>query len=139
MLPEIFLIGWFHMVFGLDMTIRALKPPVLAAAQRRMRTTAICVVLALVLSLATWISTRIQPSPNRCFGDIIFRSLRNAMLGIVFCAIMIPSFLIMALIIGIRLWKTILMDHNERIAGTRMVYYLVELSILYVRLGYYIV
>jgi hypothetical protein len=38
----------------------------------------------------------------------------------------------MALIIGIRLYKTVLMDHNERIAGTRMVYYLVEAAILYV-------
>jgi hypothetical protein len=45
---------------------------------------------------------------------------------------MIPSFLVMALIIGVRLRKTVLMDHNERIAGTRMVWYLVEAAIIYI-------
>lgn len=126
------MIGWFHMVFGLDMTIRALKPPLLTATKRRKRTTLAFVGAALVLSLATWLSTRIRPAGDRCFGDMIFRTIRSALLGTVFCAIMIPSFLVMALIIGFRLRKTVLMDHNERIAGTRMVYYLIEAAVLYI-------
>lgn len=63
---------------------------------------------------------------------MIFRSIKSSLLGIVLCGFMIPSFILMALIIGAQLHRTVLMDQNERIAGTRMVYYLVLTAILYV-------
>ena len=114
------------------MTVRALKSPLLAVPIRKKRAIAGLIGLALILTLVTWLSTRIRPAGDKCFGDIIFRTIRSSLLGIVFCAILIPSFLIMALIIGVKLRRTVLMDHNERIAGTRMVWYLVEAAIVYI-------
>jgi hypothetical protein len=127
---EIFVIGYFHFVFGLEMTIRSLKKN--RFAPRPKYTTPVCIVIAIVMTTLTWLSTRIRPPGNKCFGDMIFRSLKSAPLAITICGVLIPSFLIMAAIIGVQLYRTVHIDQNERIAGTRMFYYLILSAILYV-------
>ncbi|KAF2428056.1 hypothetical protein EJ08DRAFT_327698 [Tothia fuscella] len=128
---EIFVTAYLHLVFGMEMTIRALKQNRPFAPKRRF-TTAICCAAALFLTLATWVATRLRKPTSRCFGDLIFRSIKSASLGITLCAILIPSFLVMAGIIGYQLYRNVRIDQNERIAGTRMVYYLVLSAILYI-------
>lgn len=112
------------------MTIRSLRRT--RFAPRPKYTTAVCTAIALVMSVLTWLSTRLRMPRNRCFGDMIWRSIRSAPLGVVICSFLIPSFIMMAAIIAMQLHRTVNVDPNERVACTRMVYYLLLSAVLYV-------
>ncbi|QDS76758.1 hypothetical protein FKW77_001654 [Venturia effusa] len=126
---QIFVIGYIHFVFGLEMTIRSLRRTRFAPRSKYM--TSVCTIVALLMSVLTWLSTRLRMPRNKCFGDLIWRSIRSAPLGVVICSFLIPSFIMMAAIIALQLHRTINVDPNERVAGTRMVYYLLLSAILY--------
>lgn len=112
------------------MTIRSLRRT--RFAPRPKYTTSICTLIALIMSVLTWLSTRLRMPRNKCFGDMIWRSIRSAPLGVVICSFLIPSFIMMAAIIALQLHRTVNVDPNERVAGTRMVYYLLLSAVLYV-------
>ncbi|KAE9988111.1 hypothetical protein EG328_000581 [Venturia inaequalis] len=126
---QIFMIGYIHFVFGLEMTIRSLRRTRFAPRPRY--TTSVCTIIALIMSVLTWLSTRLRMPRNKCFGDTIWRSIRSAPLGVVICSFLIPSFVMMAAIIALQLHRTVNVDPNERVAGTRMVYYLLLSAALY--------
>ncbi|TID19981.1 gb [Venturia nashicola] len=126
---QIFMIGYIHFVFGLEMTIRSLRRT--RFAPRPKYTTSVCTLIALIMSVFTWLSTRLRMPRNKCFGDMIWRSVRSSPLGVVICSFLIPSFIMMAAIIALQLYRTVNVDPNERIAGTRMVYYLLLSAVLY--------
>jgi hypothetical protein len=127
---EIFVVGYIHFIFGLEMTIRSLRRT--RFTPRPKYTTAVCTVIVLIMCILTWLSTRLRMPRNTCFGDLIWRSIRSAPLGVVICTFLIPSFIIMAAIIALQLRRTVNVEPDERIAGTRMVYYLLLSAVLYV-------
>jgi hypothetical protein len=75
-----------------------------------------------------------MPSQAACFGNLIFRAsvlrLNRAVIAIL--SVMIASFIAMAGIIALQLLRTVQMDPSERIAGSRMVYYLIATAISHV-------
>lgn len=127
---EIFMTGLLQFVFGLEMTARALR--VNRFAPSRKYATLVCMSTTLGLMLPTWLSSRLRQPSGACFGDMIWRSITGATFGALFCGILIPSFLIMAGIIGYQLYRTIQVDQNERVAATRMVYFLLLSATTYV-------
>jgi hypothetical protein len=66
----------------------------------------------------------------KCYGDIIWRPFRNVKMGAIISGSLIFALLTMAAIIGIQLYNTGDIEPNERIAGSRMVYYLAGSAIL---------
>lgn len=124
------MIGYIHFVFGLELTIRSLRRT--RFAPRPKYTTSVCTLVALIMSILTWITTRLHTPSKKCFGDMVWRSIRSAPLGVVISSFLIPSFIMMAAIIALQLRRTVNVDPNERIAGTRMVYYLLLSAVLYV-------
>jgi len=127
----IFSLSYMHLVFGFEMAIRSLKK---VPFQPRNKWANIgCILGFMVLLIGTWIPTRIMPEEKtKCYGDIIWQPFRNVKTGAGISASLTFAFLTMAAIIGLQLYNTRDVDPNERIAGSRMVYYLIASAILQV-------
>lgn len=127
----IFSLSYMHLVFGFEMTIRSLKKVPFRPRSKWANTA--CVLGFMILLIGTWIPTRIIPEEKmECYGDIIWQSFRNVKTGAGISAGLVFAFLTMATIIGLQLYNTRNVDPNERIAGSRMVYYLTASAILQV-------
>jgi hypothetical protein len=120
-----------HLVFGFEMTVRSLRQ--IPFQPRGKWVTPICLGTFVMLLILTWIPTTINPYTGKCFGDIIFRPIANARTALGISVGLLFAFFTMAAIIGIQLGNNQAIDTNERIAASRMVYYLVASAILQVR------
>jgi len=121
------------LVFGLETTIRALKRN--RFEPRRKWTTTICIAVVAVLEFLTWLPTVISPSNTKCFGDIIWRPIKYSLVAMVILNVLIVALVVMTIIIGVRLSKTVNIEPAERIAASRMFYYLIAATILHVSLS----
>ena len=126
----IFLLGIITLVFGIEMAMRALKTE--RFSPKGKWTTTICVGVISFLLLLTWMPTVAWPMYNRCFGSLIWFPMRYELLMMVLLVIMIGTFLFLAAIISIQLMRTTEVDPNQRIAASRMCYYLIMIAFLYV-------
>ena len=81
----------------------------------------------------TWMPTVAWPMYNRCFGSLIWFTMRYELLMLVLLIFLIGSFLVLAAIISVQLMRTSEVDPNQRIAASRMCYYLIIIALLYVR------
>jgi hypothetical protein len=127
----IFSLSYMHLVFGFEMAIRSLQK---VPFQPRSKWANIACILGFIaLLIGTWIPTRIMPEEKmKCYGDIIWQPFRNVKTGAGISAGLVFAFLTMATIIGLQLYNTRNVDPKERIAGSRMVYYLIASAILQV-------
>jgi len=127
----IFSLSYMHLTFGFEMAIRSLKK--IPFQPRAKWANTICILGFFVLLIGTWIPTRIiSEEKMKCYGDIIWQSFRNVKIGAGISAGLVFAFMTMAAIISLQLYNTRNVDPNERIAGSRMVYYLVASAILQV-------
>jgi hypothetical protein len=73
----------------------------------------------------TWIPSNIWKEPDTCFASLVWFITRYGKLGFVLLSIVGGLMILSALIIFIRLSTVNLIDQHQRIAASRMVYYLV--------------
>ena len=95
-------------------------------------TTTICVGIISFLLLLTWMPTVAWPMYNRCFGSLIWFPMRYELLMMAALVFLIGTLLTLAAIISIQLMRTSDVDPNQRIAASRMCYYLIMIAFLYV-------
>lgn len=98
-------------------------------------TTTICIGAIAFLTLLTWMPTVAWPMYNRCFGSLIWFPMRYELLMLVLLVVLVSVFLLLAAIISIQLMRTSDVDPNQRIAASRMCYYLIMSALLYVCLA----
>lgn len=123
-----FLLAYIHLVFGGEYTIRAFQSK--RFSPRKPWTTRICLAVFGLLLILTWLPSNIIRAPQKCYGDIIWRPFRVIPIGLGITSAMIVIFMGMAAIIGMRLIRTVNIDPNERIAASRVFYYLIASIVL---------
>ncbi|KAH7125583.1 hypothetical protein B0J11DRAFT_309766 [Dendryphion nanum] len=128
-LPAIFITGYATLVFGVEMSMRAFKFD--RFSPRGRWNTPICVGCIAFLLLLTWMPTIVWPMYNRCFGSLIWFPMRYELIMICILVILIFFFLFLAALISIQLMRTAEVDPNERIAASRMCYYLLMAALVY--------
>lgn len=128
----IFLQGYVNLVFGAETAIRSLGTK--RFSPRGKWTTKICLMVVALMFLLTWIPTIIWQTPNYCLGSLVWYPIRYGFVAIIILCIMLFSFLALAAVISIQLMRSVRVDPNERIAASRMCYYLVVAAIIYVSL-----
>jgi hypothetical protein len=126
----IFLLGYVALVFGIEMALRAFKRE--RFAPRGKWNSPICLGCIFGLLLLTWMPTIAWPMFNVCFGGLIWFAMRYELISISILIVLVSSFLLLAALISIQLMRTADIDHNERIAASRMCYYLLLVTVLYV-------
>jgi hypothetical protein len=124
-MTAILMIGLLHLVFGLEMTINSLRriPFSQLPAYTPLVNTGIALLLYLVVVAA---SLAIGKSASDCYASISFLAaslrLNRELIGVM--SAMIPILLVMAAIIAVQLLRTIHVEPCQRVAGSRMVFYL---------------
>ncbi|KAF2262916.1 hypothetical protein CC78DRAFT_295104 [Lojkania enalia] len=128
--PAIFLMGFITVVFGVEMAMRAFKYERFAPRGKWNTTTCLAVVSFLVL--LTWMPTIAWPMYNRCFGSLIWFPVRYELLAICILSVLVFFCFLLASLISIQLMRTANVDPNERIAASRMCYYLLISALVYI-------
>ena len=126
----IFLLGYVALVFGIEMAVRAFKRK--RFAPRGKWNSPICLGCIFGLLLLTWMTTIAWPMFNVCLGSLIWYTTRYGLISISILMVLVSSFLLLAALISIQLMRTADIDPNERIAASRMCYYLLLVTVLYV-------
>ena len=119
------------LVFGLEATFRSLRRVRFPSRNRWHIPTAIVVIALMIFS--TWAATNVFPTRGKCLTGLIWWTARYAKLAAVLAVGLLVVYPASALIITVQLVKTVEVEKAERIAATRVVYYLVVNTWLIVR------
>ena len=116
-------VAYTLLVFGLETTIRSFR-------RTRFRTrgnwdTLICILTVKVLIVATWVPSLLLPAKNHCLATLIWWTGHYALIGVILGSSLCFIYILSAAIIIIQLVRTVEVDGDERIAATRIVYYLI--------------
>lgn len=127
MWPAIFIVPYIQLVFTVETTLRALKsnpfPP------RGKWTVAICMTTVKTALLATGLATFFIRAPNVCFASLFWFVAKWAEGGFALLLTIVVILAVCAVIIYIRLTRFSMIEDDERVGASRMVYY-VALAII---------
>jgi hypothetical protein len=82
-------------------------------------------VVILLMLIATWLPSQLMPEPDICFASLFWYITRYGNLGLVMLSTIAAMMLVSAITIFVRLSNSNLIDEDQRIAASRMVYYLI--------------
>ena len=85
--------------------------------------------------IAAWAATNVFPTRGKCLTGLIWWTARYAKLAVVLSSGLLALYPASAIIITVQLVKTVKVDKAERIAATRVVYYLIVNTWLIVSLS----
>ena len=119
------------LIFGLETTFRSLRRVRFPSRNRWHIPTAIVVIALTIFS--AWAATNVFPTRGKCLTGLIWWTARYAKLAVVLAVGLLVMYPASALIITVQLVKTVKVEKAERIAATRVVYYLVVNTWLIVR------
>ncbi|EGY17781.1 uncharacterized protein VDAG_01463 [Verticillium dahliae VdLs.17] len=122
MLPAVFIVPYIQFVFGLEVTSRALRQQPFAG--RGKWTVAGCLAIVGTLLLVTFVVTLFIRPPNFCFGSLFWFVQRWKAGVFILLIVIAATLLVCTVIIAWRLHNNCQIDESERVAASRMVYYL---------------
>ncbi|TVY51577.1 hypothetical protein LCER1_G007015 [Lachnellula cervina] len=123
MWPALFIVPYIQLVFGIECAIRSLRPrPFQARGKHNVKIYILLIVLMLV---GTWIPSNLRKEPDNCFASLMWFITRFGLDGLVLLSMTASLMMISAIIIFFRLSTVNLIDEHQRIAASRMVYYLI--------------
>lgn len=111
------------LVFGIETTFRSLRRVRFPSRNKWHLPTAMAIVALMVFF--SWAATNVFPTRGKCLTGLIWWTARYAKLAVVLASGLLALYPISAIIITVQLVKTVKVDKAERIAATRVVYYLV--------------
>ena len=120
-------------VFGLETAFRSLRRIRFPSRNRWHIPTALAIIAIMIF--ASWAATNIFPTRGKCLTGLIWWTARYAKLAVVLASGLLAFYPVSAVVITIQLVKTVKVDKAERIAATRVVYYLVANTWLIVSLN----
>lgn len=119
----IWIVGFVVLVLGIETVYRGLRKDRFASRGRW--NIIICWVAVAVMLLLTWIPTRARPrAHDRCRAILLVFALPWADVAFGITLALIILYLAMGAILVAQLLRTVKLDRTERIAASRMVYYL---------------
>ncbi|KAK3685498.1 hypothetical protein B0T22DRAFT_220115 [Podospora appendiculata] len=122
MLPAVFLAPYTQLVFGLETTMRGLRKT--PFAPRGKWSVTICLTIIGLLTLTNFLVANFDRSPNFCLTSL-FWFVAHYSVGCFALLVGITSTLIACtVIVFVRLHRSIKIDVTERVAASRMVYYM---------------
>ena len=134
--PALWIVPYTMLVFGLETTFRSLQRA--RFHPRGKWNIPLCVAAVPFLTLLTWTPSNFDKSKGPCLASLIWWTVSYSELGIVIGTFLTVTYSLCALVITLQLLRRIKTDRNERIAATRVVYYLVPSIILLVWFPYQI-
>jgi NADH:ubiquinone oxidoreductase subunit 5 (subunit L)/multisubunit Na+/H+ antiporter MnhA subunit len=118
-------------VFAAETAIRALRNP--SFSPRGKKNIPICLAAILVLIGITWAPSRVYPAEDSCVASLLFYIRSKGKAGVVTILCISVVIIISLVIIIVQLSRNVKVRKDERIAASRIVYYLVITAVILVR------
>jgi hypothetical protein len=122
MSSALFMVPYLQLVFGAECALRSFRSSPFQA--RGKYDVTICLVVVVLMLIGTWLQSFFVHS-NTCFASLVWYVSRYGVLGLKLLIITGALMVVSAVIIFVRLSTVSLIDEHQRIAASRMVYYLV--------------
>lgn len=121
--PAIFLPSYIHVVFGVECAIRSLRKE--PFKPRGKYDVTICVTVIILLVIGSWVPTQIHKQPNHCFASLMWFVTNFGVIGLSILSSIAFFAISSSVTIFYRLSTHKMIDQHERIAASRVVYYLI--------------
>ncbi|KAK3378446.1 hypothetical protein B0H63DRAFT_247591 [Podospora didyma] len=122
MLPAVFLAPYTQLVFGLEIAMRALKKN--PFAPRGKWDVSICLFIISMLTLANFLVADFDQSPNFCLTSLFWFVAHYSVGCFGLLVGIVSTLLICAVVIFVRLHRSIEVEVTARVSASRTVYYL---------------
>lgn len=109
-------------MFGVECALRSLRR--LPFQARGKYDVTICCGTIVLMLIVTWIPSHLFPEPDTCFASLVWFITRYGKLGFILLSTAGGLMILSAATIFIRLSTVNSIDEHQRIAASRMVYYL---------------
>jgi hypothetical protein len=119
----LFVVPYIQLIFGIECALRSFRRTPFPA--RGKYDVTICVATIVIMLIGTWIPSRVNPQPDKCFASLVWFITRFGLECVILLFVTGGLMIISALVIFIRLSTVNLIDQHQRIAASRIVYYLV--------------
>lgn len=123
----LFIVPYIEVVFGLECMRRACRHK--PFQPRGKYDVTVCLVIIVLMLIATWIPSNVDPEPDHCFASLLWFISGFGEPGLIILATVLALSVLSAITICVRLSTFTLIDQQQRISASRMVYYLVLGSI----------
>lgn len=117
------MVPYIQVVFGIECALRGLRKAPFPA--RGKYDVAICLAAIVLMLIVTWIPAQLRLEMNHCFGSLMWFITRHGRSGLTILSSVAALSIISATIIFYRLVNNVTISQRQRIAASRMVYYLV--------------
>lgn len=117
------MVPYIQLVFGIECALRGLRRTPFPA--RGKYDVAICLVVIVLMLVATWIPAQVRLEMDYCFGSLMWFITRHGRSGLFILSFVAVFSIFTAITIFFRLVNTVTISQRQRIAASRMVYYLV--------------
>lgn len=119
----VWIVGFVLLVFGSEAVYRGLKKD--RFAPRGRWNTPICWIVVAIMLTLTSIAPLIRPRPDdRCVASLLIWASPWSDIAIILTSSLIFLYIVIALILTVQLVRTSKIEREERIAASRIVYYL---------------
>lgn len=119
----LFIVPYIQLVFGLECAMRSLRK--FPFQPRGKYDVTICCGMIVLMLIGTWLPSHLFPEPDVCFASLVWFITRYAQLAFILLSVAGGLMLISAITIFTRLSMVNMIDQDQRIAASRMVYYMV--------------
>jgi hypothetical protein len=119
----LFIVPYIQLVFGVECALRSLRK--LPFQARGKYDVTICVAAVVVMLIGTWVPSHIFPQPDNCFASLVWFITKFGLECMVLLSVAGGLMILSAIIIFFKLSTVNMIDQHQRIAASRMVYYLV--------------
>ncbi|KAI1342017.1 hypothetical protein F5Y15DRAFT_330413 [Xylariaceae sp. FL0016] len=123
MWPAIFIVPYLQLVFGLEITFRALRTRPFPS--RGKWDVAICLAVVKILLLITGLVAFFIRAPDFCFASLFWFVAKWAEGGFILLLAIAVILTICAIVIFLKLKRYSMIENSQRVTASRMVYYLV--------------
>ncbi|KAI0552628.1 hypothetical protein F4679DRAFT_74968 [Xylaria curta] len=122
MWPAIFIVPYIQLVFTIETTVRAIKSNPFPS--RSKWTVPICLTIVKIALLATGLVTFFIRAPNLCFASLFWFVAKWAEGGFALLIAIVVIMAACAVVIYMRLTRFSMIEEEERIGASRMIYYI---------------
>lgn len=127
----IWIVSYTTLVFGLETSLRSpQRKPFRPRSRWHIPT---CIAGVAILVIITRVTTVESPSNDQCLARLIWWTADYALIGVATASGLILLCLINSVVIGVQLRRSRTVDGTEKIAAKRLVFYLVNNTVILVR------
>lgn len=119
----LFIVPYLQLVFGLECAFRSLRK--LPFQARGRYDVVICVGVVVLMLIGTWVPSHIDPEEDYCFASLVWFITKFGFPGFILLTTIMGLLISSGIIIYVRLSTVSTIDQHQRIAASRMVYYMV--------------